>query len=457
MCLCYLGFNGFVKAQILINLPEANITSRSNYTVTLPSGTYTNVLGLIPTVDVKANTTNFASTVMGTTTVPLNVANLTLRSIGAITLLGSSTERTLTMNYQNIYTALASVASGQVTVDYRIATSAHTWIGGIYRAPIQFRTSVLTPNQITPTTPNLDINVPSFITPQATVGTIVLPINSLALYRTLAGGSVTRSITVANTVPYTLNVQATNAQFGFSTTLPYNQIPATSVGLVSATLSGVSNAIAATLSTTSQPITNASGIAVPATNNQTLNAVMSISGDNLKSGFKQAGTYQVPLTFTWNKLNAAYPTGTLQVQRSATLQVVVSDLTEIKANETNVSLSFTTPAHYQQGVSTNAPAHITLSRTIPYNVYVRATSASFTSGSNSIPLDVLRIGPLTGQAGVNTVTLSTTPQQLINTADPAIDRSINLLYSIPASETSKLLGKPAGVYATAVIFSFTAL
>ncbi|MNR27287.1 hypothetical protein D3C85_1445530 [compost metagenome] len=102
------------------------------------------------------------------------------------------------------------------------------------------------------------------------------------------------------------------------------------------------------------------------------------------------------------------------------------------------------------------PAHLKLSKTTPYNLYVRATSASFASGVNSVPLNVLRIGPMPGETGMQTVTLSTTPQQLINAANPTVDRSLSIRYSIPASETSKLLNKPAGTYSTNIIFSFIA-
>ncbi|UZJ65527.1 hypothetical protein OKW96_04880 [Sphingobacterium sp. KU25419] len=97
-----------------------------------------------------------------------------------------------------------------------------------------------------------------------------------------------------------------------------------------------------------------------------------------------------------------------------------------------------------------------LSKTTPYNLYVRATSATFASGVNSIPLNVMRIGPMPGETGMQTVTLSSTAQQLINAADPTIDRSLSIRYSIPASETSKLLNKPAGTYSTNIIFSLVA-
>ncbi|ULT28162.1 hypothetical protein KUH03_17135 [Sphingobacterium sp. E70] len=109
---------------------------------------------------------------------------------------------------------------------------------------------------------------------------------------------------------------------------------------------------------------------------------------------------------------------------------MVSDLGEIVANQQTVNLAFATTNDYKNGVNLNMPAHLRVSKTTPYNLYVRATSTSFTSGANSIPLNVLRIGPMAGQSGMNTITLSSTAQQLIQNADPVIDRNLNMLYSI---------------------------
>lgn len=446
-----------ISAQISVTLPEANITARSNYTVTLNSGTYTTLVGLVPVIQVKANTANFANTVGGTTTVPLNASFLRARSIGSLSILSSAPEVTLTTAYQTMYAALASLGSGAFVVDYRINSAANTWVAGTYRAPIQFYTGALNPNRITPTTPNFDIIIPAFMTPQTTLGTINLPVNSFSSYRTANGLSVTKTISVSNTVPYILNLQTGSSLFTFNTSLPYNQLPSSAVSQVSGTLTGIATATAINLSTTSQALTTTTGIAVPTNNNQVLNAAFSITGANLKQSFVQAGTYLVPITFTWNKLSTAYPSGTLQTSRSGNLQVTVSDLSEVIANQTNVALAFSSASDYQQGVSKQMPAHIKISKTTPYNLYVRALTGSFTSGANQIPLNVLRIGPMAGQTGMNTVTLSTTSQQLINTANPVIDRSLNVLYSIPASETNKLLGKPAGTYSTTIVFSFVAL
>ncbi|WP_436831333.1 hypothetical protein [Parapedobacter sp. DT-150] len=444
-------------SQITVNLPQANITARSDYTASLASGTYTSVVSLLPTIQVKANTANFANTAGGTTTVPLNMMHIRIRSIGSLSLLGSSTEVMLSTTYGTLYTALASISSGAVTADYRVTTGSHTWVAGVYSTPIQFRTGTLSPNQITPTTPNLVINVPGFIAPQTTLPAFNLAVNSLGLYRAATGVSTTGSVTVSTTVPYLLNLNAGSAQFSFTTSTAYNQLPATAVSLVNGTLSNVAGANVISLSTTSQSLTPATGIAVPTGNNQTLNAALSITGPNLRAGFLQAGTYSVPITYTWSKLASAYPTGTLQATRAGTLQVVVSDMAELVANQQTVALGFATTDDYRQGITVDMAQHLRLSRTTPYSVYARSASENFSAPNGEVPVGILRIGPVPGQSGVNTVTLSTTPQLLIDNANPTVDRTLSLRYSIPPAETARLLGKAAGTYSAQVIYSFTAL
>lgn len=393
----------------------------------------------------------------GSAIVPLNVAHIRLRSIGSLSLIALTSEVTLSTSFGTLYVALASIASGAVVADYRLSTADHTWVAGIYSTPIHWRTGLIFPNQINPVTPNLAIDVPGFIAPQMTIPNVNLLVDNLSFYRNITGVSTAADMTVFTTVPYLLNVQTTNAQFNFSTNHSYNQLPSTPVNLVRNTLSNIANATPVNLTSSNQSLTSSAGIAIPFHNHQTLTSSFAINGNNLRAGFLQAGTYSVPFTYTWSKLASAYPAGNLEAQRSGTLQVVVSDLSEIVANQQAVSLSFTNVSHYQQGISTDMPEHIRISKTTPYNVYVRATTAHFTDANEEIPVNVLRIGPAEGQVGVNMITLSTVPQLLVSNANPVIDRNLSLRYHIPSNETAKLLGKPAGNYRVDVVYSFTAL
>jgi len=446
-------------AQVTISLPEANIQGRTDYIQSFTGGQYSfTLLALLPTISTKAiNSTSFVSTTGGGT-VPLNVAHLKLEKINNLSLLGSSNDVTLSTADQVLISALATVSlsAGPVIINSRLVTSNQTWVAGIYKTTLSLTASGILGGTITPSSQDFSISVPGFISPPPSIGTTSILVNDLSYYRTANGISSNSVIPLSTTVPYIPSIKSGNTQFSFSTTSAYNTLPVTSVSTVSATLTGIANTTTAALSTTDQSLTNTAGITVPTNNNQTLTYTYNIGLNQLKTNFIQAGTYAVPLTYTWNKLSSAYPSGSVQSQANGNLSVVVSDLGEIVANQQAVNLAFATTNDYKNGVNLNMPAHLKISKTTPYNLYVRATSTSFTSGANSIPLNVLRIGPMAGQSGMNTITLSTTAQQLIQNADPVIDRNLNILYSIPASATGMLLNKPAGAYTANIIFSFVA-
>ncbi|MGJ1436968.1 hypothetical protein [Sphingobacterium multivorum] len=451
----FYGHRTYAQTTISITLPQANIQAGTDYNTTINAGSYNSVITLLPSFSVKSTAANFTSTTSGS--FPASAVHMKLSSIGSLVLLGLGTNNEVALSTGGglLYTAVASVASGAVTANARIATASQTWTAGVFTDDVSFYTQGLLAGSISPASFTLSITIPGFISPPSSIGTTNIAVNDLSFYRSANGISANQIIPVSSTVPYVPSIRSSSAQFSFSTTFPNNASPVSPVSTVSASLSGVATATSAILSTSDQTLTSAAGIAVPTSNSSSITHTYTISSASLKSNFIQAGTYTVPLTYTWNKSSSAtYPTTPVQAQASGNLTIAVSDLGEIVANQQTVSLPFVTTSNYVNGVSVNMPAHLKLSKTTPYNLYVRATSNSFTSGVNSIPLSVLTIGAMAGQTGVNTVTLSTTAQQLIQNANPVIDRTLDMQYSIPASQTSNLLGKPAGTYSANIIYSF---
>lgn len=447
-----------VQAQITMTLPQSNIQNGTDYTQTYSIWQYNSALNLLPSVNAKASTANFANVTGGASAIPLSVANIKLTGIGNLTLLGSTSEIVLSTDAKLLYVALLNLSSGPVTNNIRIAMQGRAWQAGNYESGLTLVAPGLLGigNAISPENQKLTLQIPAFISPPASIGTTSILVNDLSFYRSANGISNNSLIPLSTTVPYIPSIKTGNTQFNFSTNAAYNALPTTSVSNVNSTLTGIANTTGVNLSTTDQALTTATGIAVPTNNNQSLTYTYRIGASQLKTNFIQAGTYSVPLIYTWNKLSSAYPNGSLQAQSNGNLAIVVSDLGEIIANQQAVNLSFTTANDYKNGVNLNITNHLKISATSAYNLYVRATSTSFTSGANSIPLNVLRIGPMAGQSGMNTITLSNTAQQLIQNADPVIDRNLNILYSIPANSTNMLLNKPAGAYTANIVFSFVA-
>jgi hypothetical protein len=440
-----------LSAQFSFTVPESNITNRTVFTSSGILAGSTDGLALANTIEMRANSnTSFTSTIGGTTNIPFGLTSLRVSKIGNSVNLGGASTITLTNAYQPIYTFVLNLLSGAVLMDVQISTASHSWIAGIYQTPVQFL-------RLSPAAQNFSITVPAFITPDAAVTSTTIFVDNLSFFRSVNGITGSKTVSVASTVPYVPGIKASLGNFEFTTTSVHNVVAQPGVNLLSTSLSGVSTSTPKNLSSISQPLTTTAGIPVAATNNEILTYNFKLSGANLRSGFAQAGTYTIPaLTFAWDKLNSTYPQGDLSVQRSSSLQVVVSELSEIVANQSTVNLNLNTPASYQQGISIDMPAHVRVSKTTPYNVYVRSTSAQFSNGINQIPLSILRIGPMVGETNMNTVNLSTTSQLLINSANPVIDRDFNMRYSISASETSKLLGKPTGSYTANIVFSFVA-
>lgn len=448
-----------LQAQIVITLPQSNISQRTAFQQTGNIGKYSYVLALLPSIFVKATSTAFTSTLGNGTTVPLNIARLKIQSINGVLVLNNNVEITLTQNEQDLMSSLAQLnlsGPGPVIVNFSLTTANQTWLAGSYETSLGARATGVLGGKIEPPETHFTLNVPAFVTAPTTVGTTSLLVNNLSFYRSANGISGNTNISLSGTVPYLPTIRTNNAsQFNFSSSFPFNNTPLVPVSTVNANLNGIPSATTIPLSSSDQGLTTAASLAVPTNNNTSLAYTFSIPTTQLKNSFTQAGTYTVPLHYTWSSV----PTNsTTAAQASGSLEIVVSDLSELVVNPTQqaVNFAFTTADHYKNGISQDMPAHLRLSKTTPYNLYVRATSANFSSGTNSIPLDVMQIGPATGETGMNTVTLSTTAQKLIESANPVIDRNISIRYSILASQTSKLLNKPTGTYSSNIIFSFVA-
>lgn len=450
-----------LQAQIIITLPQSNISQRTAFQQTGSIGKYSYLLALLPSIFVKATSTAFTSTLGNGATVPLNIARLKIQSINGALVLNNNVEITLAQNEQDLMSSLAQLnlaGAGPVNVNFSLTTANQTWLAGSYETSLGVRvTGALgLGGKIEPPETHFTLNVPAFITAPTMIGTTSLLVNNLSFYRSANGISGNTNIPLSSTVPYLPTIRTNNAsQFNFSSSLPYNNPPIVPVSTVNVNLTGIPSATTIPLSSSDQALTTAASLAVPNNNNTSLAYTFSIPAAQLKNSFTQAGTYTVPLRHNWSSV----PTNsTTAAQATGSLEVVVSDLSELVINpaQQSVNFAFTTADHYKNGISQDMSAHLKLSKTTPYNLYVRATSPSFNSGANTIPLDIMRIGPATGETGMNTISLSTTAQKLIDSANPVIDRNISIRYSIPASETGKLLNKPAGTYSSTIVFSFTA-
>jgi len=455
-CICI--FSVKQSAGQTITLPQANISANSDYTVTSLIGPVIS-LAILPTFRVRSPTSNFTADITGET-IPVSVARPKLRSAGAISLLGSSSEVTLSTTNANLYVALASIGAGGTTlIDYRVITAGTVWKAGTYRSNLQY-SIVGIGNSVSPPALDLVIDVPAFISadvPPVSPATITM--DAIAKFRNNNGNNVTSPFTYSTTVINQIALKTTTGGSAFTYTGTAAVPPVTAVNLV-AVSSDITSPATFNLSGTNQ-LLNTSNLAVPATNKSTITPTFTISRADLQTAFIQAGTYTIPLTYTISKPAAAYPTAsTISTTTTVDLKVITSDLAElvVAPSQPNITFNYNSAASYTQSNIVTLSGHLTLSKTTPYIVTVRANAANLTLGvtTNQIPVNMIIIEPMAGQTGVNTITLSNAPQTLISASNPVIDRQINLQYRIPSSQNSNLVGKPSGTYETTVTYTLVA-
>lgn len=418
-------------------------------------------LGLLPTINVTSGVSLIPPTTSSTfATVPIGNVFIKLLTINSLSLLGGNPEVKLASGTQNIFAALASVGAGDITNNYRVVTAGNAWVAGIYNTPLTFACPTLFVTLNNPVQ-QLNITVPAFLNVVSPIpAAVTLHINSLALFRT-AGVSQSSTFNYNTSLPTLVSVNTTGNTFSFSTTYPYNQLPVNpNVNSVNASITSPSSAAitAVNLSSTVQPIVASTGLNVTNTNNTAVTSVLNIPANNLKTNFVQAGTYSVPTVYTIAKIASAYPTTfTTTPTMNSTLNVLVDDMSELIMQDATVPIVFNTTANYKNGVTKQMPNHLKASSTVPYDVTVKASSSVLTSAAGGqIPVGVITIEGMPSETGITPVVLSALPQKIISSANPVIDRLINLQYRIPATQTSNLVGKAAGTYTTTVTYTLVA-
>lgn len=149
------------------------------------------------------------------------------------------------------------------------------------------------------------------------------------------------------------------------------------------------------------------------------------------------------------------------------LHVVLSALLSIQVNDADVSLTYTTLADYQAGVTTTKTGHLTVSSLLPYTIKLKVNTATLpgtATPANTVDPSIVQVllptgGNNTGfgSATVTTIaSLSTTAAALITSAPPALAKLLDVQYSISASNTlTGILGKPADDYKSTITYTIT--
>jgi hypothetical protein len=429
----------------MITLPAANIRSGTAFSTTLPSGSYSGI-GLAQTIRLQGSSPILQYS--GGGSFPVTSLGVQIASMNGVSLLGSFTPIDLTTSPQPIYTSLLALG-GSIQLSYTIPVSGYAWAAGTYTTTLTYTltntlgASVSNPGLLT-------ITVPSFITAPATLPAFTLNVNNLNDYSTQTV-SASGPMAISSSIPYKVGISANNSTYTYNTTLGL----ATPSNLsVTNTMASLNNGTPAALSASTQNLTPAA-IAVSTGNNQTQTLGFSLTPAVLLNQFVQTGTYTVSLTLSTSDASAS-PVVPSQTTTSS-LTVNVADMQSFLVNDPTTTLSFTTAANYQNGLSQSQASHLSVSSTSPWGLAVSTSSASLFNGANTIPVNFISIGNPAGQTLLSAVTLSPTSQTLCSSRPAAIAQTIGVTYTVSAANARQLISLPSGTYATTVTYTLSAL
>ncbi|MCD2424086.1 hypothetical protein LQ567_15005 [Niabella pedocola] len=408
------------------------------------------ILALLPNIMVKGN--GDLNPVSGTNSA------LPLSKFTAMYVRGANHDNAITLSTttaQSMTSELLSLlllSGGPFTVKYEApGLSATAWKAGTYSNTLAFSLSAIgIGSAVTPTQATLTVTVDPLITASSAPGNMALVVNDLKYFRNTTL-EINNAFTLRHTVPVQLTLAANTAQLAFANGYSGVADPQTGVGKIQLQMTTPAGSILPLTTTSQQLVANAP---VPVGNKTNFTTRFFISPSDLKTAFINKGDYSTTLTLQGTNTSPA-----ATYSKVLNLVVTVNDLSEFNLSATGVTLPFQTAADYKNGVALDLTNHLQVSKTTPYDISVKAQTSDLTNGASgaTVPVNILELGPVAGQSGVNTISaLSTTDQLLVSGALPAVDRYLNIRYRIPPSRTQYLINKPAGIYTAVINYTLTA-
>jgi hypothetical protein len=450
-----LGIAGFVSAscitvsaQVNITLPQTNIQNAASYATTQNSGSYSAGLSVGPTIKLAGSSPILFQASTGNS-FPVNNLGIQLSMIGGVNLLSGSTAIDLSTTAQTIFTSTLSIGSGTIQLTYTVPVAGYNWVAGTYTTNLVYTLTSIGLGASIASPGLLTITIPAYIVAPTTIPAITLNVNSLNYFSTQ---TITSSSLLAYsaTVPYSIGLNGNNSNFTYNTTLGLSTPANLTLGNVHANLNNGANI---NLSNAAQSLTT-TPISVGAGNNQDQTLNFSISPAGLVSQFVQTGIYSVPITLTTS--DARSSPSVVNQTTTSTLNVTVADMQAFTMNDATTTLNLNSISGYQ-GITQAQPNHMTVSSTSPWSISVVAASSNLSNGSNTIPVNYISIGNVSGQTLLTNTILSSGSQTITSSRPPAINQSVGVNYTISAANAQQLINKPSGTYSTTLTYTLSAL
>jgi hypothetical protein len=450
------GFSSY--AQVNFNFNQSNL-GQGAASVDHQSIEYISVLSVAPTISIKTSNANFQKSGLPTI---LSTALVQARTIGTggqllnLLSIDASQATPLSTSFSPIYTSLLGLLSGGLmNIRYTIPNPEQfAWKFGVYTTNLTYGLSGIALGSIAAKASTITVTVDPFLKVPSMQNTEIT-IDAFDYFRNRPLTPKTSTMAITGTVNAGIRIKSATPYFGYTNgysgaTDP--RVPATI--LMTQMAASKASPLEYLSGTTFKTLTEPTGMAVPVGNTSNVTMSYSLSPDVLKNNFLKKGTYTLNLN---HEVFDAEGTGAVPNQSlTSSLIVNVADMAELIINQQDVNLVFNTAEDYKKGVQIDMPAHVSLSATSAYDLFIKANTTTISNGKNSMPITALQVS-VNDSDGTSTtsVPLKETRQRLFGIS-PVLDKTSTIRYSIPPSEAVKLIGKASGTYNASVTYSLVA-
>ncbi|WP_150452434.1 hypothetical protein [Arenibacter lacus] len=454
-----------VAQQVRIEVPISNVINKTEFSTTL------NVLQTgagdqwinrkNPSFEVRGNT-NFTHTSRPSASLPASILLWQLESIGGTPAPFRSQERlpsfkwfsTSPKNWYEPHATKGHFNPGNVAFRFKIPAKAfeeNTFIPGEYALEVTHNYDA---SYFSPVSFQVILVIPSAQSIDWVTKTPITyhEISSLDRYR-MGGTQIFDAVgaaEIANTTNFNLLAKTNTATI--QRTSPSGVVAYRPVSLVSLG-SAHPNIQTTTLSDTWKNLNPATPFKVERGNKHQFNLELTISENDFKTHFFEAGTYKLQLN-----LDAKSTDHTVSAVHNTDFSIEVLPLSEITIPPAgnNINFEFNTPAHYQNGQTKLIPSQLKISNNKPYELCVKSDNSylRLSGDSSDVPASILQVG-IAG--GSQKVTLTNSCQNIITDGAPVLDKDLDMIYTISARGAQSLVGKEKGTYSINIMYSFTAL
>lgn len=141
---------------------------------------------------------------------------------------------------------------------------------------------------------------------------------------------------------------------------------------------------------------------------------------------------------------------------NVTLNVQIADIISLTVNTNTVNFNLSSSSSYSADQTQTVAGQFTVLSTRPFDLDVKSSAATLTNGSNTLPLNVVKIESTNSNLGItpaSAVTLTTANQKLLDEANAGLAQTVDMKYTLLSSTNFSSFNVPAGTYTTTLVYT----